>query len=319
LINNLLKNSSQTKANQISAEPSLFLEMDQKKSLKRNNQLNITAIMVPITVSVMLLLVKTYGYFITDSLSILSSLLDSMMDIVVSVFNMVAVIYASKPADEDHRFGHNSIEDIVGLIQATFIATSAFLILYKAVNSFIEPQVITNSVEGVWLMVFSFAGSFLIVLYQKIILSKTKSVVVESDMMHYLTDVLMNGAIIIALLLSSYPGLGILDPILASVIAFYILWAAIKIGRRSFNSLMDMELEESEKEKIQKLLLINKQIKGYHDLKTRRSGNRVFVQIHIDLDRKLSLDESHDIIEDLEEEIEKIWLQTDVIIHADPV
>lgn len=319
MINNLLKNSSQTKANQISAEPSLFLEMDQKKSLKRNNQLNITAIMVPITVSVMLLLVKTYGYFITDSLSILSSLLDSMMDIVVSVFNMVAVIYASKPADEDHRFGHNSIEDIVGLIQATFIATSAFLILYKAVNSFIEPQVITNSVEGVWLMVFSFAGSFLIVLYQKIILSKTKSVVVESDMMHYLTDVLMNGAIIIALLLSSYPGLGILDPILASVIAFYILWAAIKIGRRSFNSLMDMELEESEKEKIQKLLLINKQIKGYHDLKTRRSGNRVFVQIHIDLDRKLSLDESHDIIEDLEEEIEKIWLQTDVIIHADPV
>lgn len=293
--------------------------MDKENRLQKNNHLNISAILVPITVSIILLLAKTYGYFTTDSLSILSSLLDSLMDVLISGLNMAAVIYASKPADEDHRFGHNSIEDIVGLIQATFIATSAFLILYKAVDSFINPVAISNNITGVWVMVFSVIAALIVVIYQKIILKKTKSVVVEADMMHYFTDVLINGAIIVSLLLAVNPQLQILDPILAALIAFYILSAALKIGKRSFNNLMDKELEDCEKEQIHKLIDANKKVKGHHAFKTRRSGNRVFVQLHVELDKSLDLQEAHDIVDEIEKEIEEMWLETDVIIHTDPV
>jgi ferrous-iron efflux pump FieF len=293
--------------------------MNNNHNIQKNNKLNITAILVPITASIMLLLAKTYGYFVTDSLSILSSLLDSFMDVFISALNMVAVIYASKPPDEDHRFGHNAIEDIVGLIQATFIATTAFFVLYKAADSFIHPTTIDDNMIGVWVMVFSVVMPLLVVIYQKMIIRKTKSIVVESDMMHYLTDVLVNGAIIISLLLAINPKFRIIDPILAALIALYILSSAIKIGKRSFNNLMDMELEEGQKDKIRALIDGNKKIKGYHAFKTRRSGNRVFVQIHIEVDKKLSLDKAHDIVDTLEADIANIWLESDVIIHLDPI
>lgn len=289
------------------------------QSLKDNHQLNIKAILVPICVSLILFAVKTYGYFVTGSLSILTSLLDSMMDVIISSLNMAAIIYAAKPADADHSFGHNSIEDIMGLMQATFIATSAFFILYKAGINFMAPQAINHNMIGAWVMIFSFAFASIIVLYQKMILAKTNSVVVESDMLHYLSDVLINGAIIISLFLASNPNLKLLDPILASVIAFYILFSAFKIGKRSFDNLMDKELENGEREQIENLIKKEKQIKGYHALRTRRSGNRIFVQLHIDLDKGLSLEEAHDIIDSLEKKIAAMWLEADVIIHTDPV
>lgn len=293
--------------------------MTQSEKIIKNTKLNITAISLPITISAILIIAKIYGFFITGSLSILSSLLDSLMDVIISTINAFAIIYASKPPDEDHRFGHNSIEDIVGLMQATFIATSAFLILYKAGTVFIEPREITNNITGVWIMVASTIGAFLIVIYQKIVIKKTKSVVVESDMMHYLTDFLVNIAIVISLLLATNNKFMFLDPILASLIAIYVLSAAFKIGKRSFDNLMDKELSDEEKTKIINLINKQKEIKGFHAFKTRRSGNRVFVQIHVELDKNLILDDAHQIIDILERKIEDIWLESDVIIHSDPV
>lgn len=289
------------------------------ETITQNSKLNVSAILLPICVSLILFLMKSYGYFVTGSLTILTSLLDSLLDVIISSFNMMAVIYAAKPPDEDHSFGHNSIEDIVGLMQATFIASSAFFIFYKAVIDFVDPQPITHNEFGAWIMIASLGFASIIVIYQKIILAKTKSVVVESDMMHYLTDLLINGAIIISLFMASNPKFRLLDPILATIIASYVLISAFRIGKRSFNNLMDKELEEEEKDKILKLINQQTEIKGYHALKTRRSGNRVFVQMHIDLDQNLSLKSAHDIIDDLEKKIGEIWLEADVIIHTDPV
>jgi len=260
-----------------------------------------------------------YGYFVTGSLSILSSFLDSFMDAFVSGLNMAAVIYASKPPDADHPFGHNSIEDIVGLMQATFIATSAMFILYKAFDNIINPQIVENNIIGIWIMIISLILSLFIVIYQKYIIRKTKNIVVESDMMHYLSDVLVTAAIILSLFLSSYQGLGILDPILASLIAFYIFSAALKIGKRSFNNLMDKELSLDEQNKVKKIIENDSKVKGYHAFKTRRSGNRIFVQMHVELDKNLSLFEAHDIVDALEDKISDLWLESDVIIHMDPI
>lgn len=283
------------------------------------HSLNFKGILLPIVISCILLAVKAYGWAVTGSLSILSSLLDSTLDLIISLLNMFAVIYAAKPPDKDHRFGHNSIEDIVGLIQSTFIATSGLFILYEAVNRFISATPITHYQTGIIVMLISLLGSLIIVSYQKFIFYKTKSIVIEADMLHYLTDFLVNGAIIVSLLLVSRTGFVILDPILASIIAIYIIFTAIKIGKRAFNGLMDHELTHDEKSKIKDLIKQDPDIKGSHEFKTRRSGSRVFIQLHIELDHKLSLKEGHDIGHRLEQKLKTLWPQTEIIIHTDPV
>ena len=269
--------------------------------------------LVPLIISAILLVIKIYGFAVTGSLSILSSLLDSAMDLFMSSLNMVAIIYAAKPADDDHRFGHNSIEDIAGLIQASLIGASALFILYHAFDGFLNPKQISNNITGIWIMVTSLVATSVIVIYQKIIIRKTKSIVVEADVLHYLTDFLINGAIIISLILATNPSFQILDPILGALIAFYVINAALKIGKRSFDNLMDRELEETEKEKIKAVIDKNKDVKGYHELRTRRSGSRIFIQVHAELDKKLNLEKAHDIAEKLEEDIGKIWQEAEIM------
>jgi ferrous-iron efflux pump FieF len=289
-----------------------------KRKLK-NHQLNLKALLFPIIASTILLLIKSYGWFATDSLSILSSLLDSTFDLIVSILNILALIYASKPPDNEHRFGHNSMEDIVGLIQATFVGASGVFIIYEAIRRFINPEQIREYETGILVMFVSLIVALAIVIYQKITFRKTKSIIVESDMMHYMTDFLINGSIIISLFLVSKTGIEIIDPILATLIAIYIIHAALKIGKRSFNHLMDHELDDDEREKIKELVYKDKNIKGHHAFKTRRSGSRVFIQIHIELDKKLSLEEGHDIADRLEKKLGKAWEPAEIIIHTDPV
>ena len=284
-----------------------------------HNKLNFKAILIPIIISFILLIIKAYGWIITGSLSILSSLLDSTLDLIISLLNMVAIFYAAKPPDEDHRFGHNSIEDIVGLAQASFITASGLFILYEAIHRFFVPTQIIHHEAGILVMSISLVASLIIVIYQKLVFKKTKSVIVESDMMHYLTDFLINGAIIVSLLAMSKNRSSIIDPILASIIAFYIIYAAKNIGIKAFNALMDHELKPDEKLKIKTLIKSDPNIKGCHELKTRRSGSRIFMQLHIELDHKLSLKAGHDIADKLEKRIQNLWEQTEIIIHTDPV
>ena len=283
------------------------------------NKLNFRAILFPILISAILLLIKIYGWVVTDSLSILSSLLDSTLDLVMSILNMMAVIYAAKPPDHDHRFGHHSIEDIVGLVQATFIATSGLFIIYEAVQRFVNPPQINAYDTGILIMTLSLILSLVIVIYQKIILKKTKSMIVESDMMHYATDLLMNFSIIISLFLVSKTGITIIDPILATIIALYIIHSAFQIGKRAFNDLMDHELGDDQKDKIKEIVKSYGEIRGCHELKTRRSGSKVFIQMHIELDKNMTLNQAHDVADDLEKDLAKLWNQSDIIIHTDPV
>ena len=283
-----------------------------------NSHLNIKAILLPIVISILLIIFKSYGFSQTNSVSILASLLDSIMDVVVSLINITAVIYATKPADEDHKFGHNAIEDIVGLIQATFIATSALFIIYKAVTNFTTKQTIANNSDGILVMAISTAALFLIIIYQKITIKKTNSVIVKSDSLHYTSDILANLAIIISLILTTNPKLKLIDPILAMLIASYIIFSAYEIGKTCFDNLMDKELEEAELQEIKKTITSQEGVKDYHKLKTRRSGNRIFIQAHIELDRKLSFIKAHQITDQLEETLLNKYKNSEIIIHSDP-
>lgn len=283
-----------------------------------HNKLNKKAILLPITISTLLIIIKLYGFDQTNSASIFASLLDSIMDVSISVINMIAIIYAAKPADEDHKFGHNSIEDIVGLIQATFIATSALFIIYKAIFNIQHTQHVTNNIDGIIIMSISTIALIIVVIYQKFIISQTNSTIVKSDNLHYTSDILTNITIIISLFITLKPQLKLIDPILALLIAIYIIFSAFEIGKRCFDNLMDKELGETEQQNIKKIITHHPGVKGYHKLKTRRSGNRIFIQAHIEIDKNLSFKDAHHITDQLEDKLLDNYQNSEIIIHSDP-
>jgi len=284
-----------------------------------HHNLNRWALIFSVGVSILLVLVKAFGWVQTDSLSLLSSLLDSSLDVIISLLNMLAVMYAAKPADDDHRFGHNAIEDIVGLIQATFIGASGLFLLYEAAFRFNNPHAITDSVLGIKVIFLSLLGTLAIIIFQTHIARKTNSLVLKADLLHYSTDFLVNSAIIFSLYVSGSSKYSFVDPLVASLIAIYILRASLKIGIRAFDHLMDKELPDDKLAEIKKLIKAEKGILDYHLLKTRRSGSRKFIQLHIEVDEKLNLRKAHDIADSLEKKLEALGKEVEAIIHIDPV
>lgn len=262
--------------------------------------------------------VKGYGWNQTDSVSLLSSLLDSTIDVLVSCLNLAAVIYAAKPADDDHRFGHNAIEDIVGLVQASLIAASGAFLLYEAVPKFFSGSVVQEQETGLWVMVVSIVAPLVIVLYQRMVRKKTKSVVLEADSLHYLSDLLMNAVILASIYIAASPSYAWVDPVLGSLIAVYIMYSAFKIGMRSFNHLMDKEVSDEDREKIITAIEMQEGILGYHALKTRYSGSKAFIQLHIDVAGDQNLRQAHEIADALEEKLIGLFHDAEVIVHLDP-
>lgn len=272
------------------------------------------AAFAPIIISALLIILKIYGWVVTGSLSIFSSLVDSFLDILISGINLVAIFYALKPADEDHRFGHSAIEDIAGFAQAAFIFGAALIILLEGVNHLFNPEIIAKSDVGITIMLIVILLTFSLVIFQKYVSKKTGSLIVAADSVHYQTDVLMNLSIIIAL----YLNVKYLDSILAIVIALYISRSAWKIGKRSFDNLMSKEMPDEMKKMIYKIIERQQDIKGFHELKTRFSGSKVFIQMHIELGKDLSLLAAHRITDKLERELHSEFPESEVIIHQDP-
>jgi ferrous-iron efflux pump FieF len=284
------------------------------KSIANLGILKIAAF-APIIISALLIILKIYGWVLTGSLSIFSSLVDSFLDIIVSTINLFAIFYALKPADEDHRFGHTAIEDIAGLGQAAFIFGAALIILLEGFNQFFNPLAILYSHVGINIMLIVIFFNLALVIFQKYASRKTNSLIVSADSVHYETDVLMNLGIIFSL----YLNIKYLDPILAIIIALYISKSAWKIGVRAFNNLMSKEMPEEMKQKIYKIIAEQSGIKGFHQLKTRFSGRKAFIQMHIELSKALSLLEAHHITDKLEHDLAKEFADLDVIIHQDPI
>lgn len=288
------------------------LSSDLERTLKR-------VAWASISVALILLIAKFWAWWVTDAVSLMSSLADSLFDLVVSSINFFAIRYAIKPADDDHRFGHSSIEDIMALGQFTFICGSMLFVVGQAAVTLIEGHVATAPQAGINVMIFSLILTFGLVMYQRKVFRQTGSLIVKSDSLHYLGDLLMYVSVIISLGAMKYLGIQWLDPIMAMVIALYIMKEAWEVGQRGFHNLMNREMPDSEKEKIHELLKNYPDIRGYHQLKTRYSGLKAFIQMHIELDRNLSFLQAHDIAERLEHKIETLFPNSDIMIHQDPV
>lgn len=272
-----------------------------------------------VTVATFLLSAKLYTWWKTDSLAMLSSFTDSVFDVVTSVINLLAVRYALKPADDDHRFGHTSIEDIAGLAQCAFIFAGMALIVLQSVERLTNPHTLLEHPElGVGVSLAGMVLTTLLVVFQTYVTRRTKSLVVAADRLHYAGDVLFNLGVLVAFVLSSYLGFAWADAAIAIVIAVIVLWSNRTIGIRAFNNLMDREMPDEEKKHLLALIDGAEGILGYHNLKTRYSGTKPFIQLHVDMDAKLNFREAHTIIDALEKRILGAFPGADVIVHPDP-
>jgi ferrous-iron efflux pump FieF len=240
------------------------------------------------------------------------------MDVGASLLSFVAARYALMPADDDHRFGHGKVEDIAALAQATFIAGSGVFVLIEAGRRFLNPAAISHEWLGIVVMLLSSVLIAVLLAFQRYVVSKTGSMIVKADAAHYKTDLLINALVIISLLLVSSFGFQSIDMLLALLIAFYILLGAWEIGKEAFDKLMDKELPDEHRQLILETILKHESVEGVHDLRTRLSGSSEFIQFHLELDGKLSLQKAHDIAEAVEEALHAHFPVAEVLIHTDP-
>jgi len=272
-----------------------------------------------VTVAIIIIVMKFAAWLATDSLSLLSSLVDSVLDVMASMISLLAVRYALMPADEDHRFGHGKAEDIAAFSQSAFIAGSALFIAVEAFSRFLNPQKIAYEGVGIAVMAVSTVLTAALITYQRYVIIKTNSSAIKADSLHYQVDLLVNIIVIVALMLTSRLGWLVIDPIFALMIAGFILFSAYRVASQAFDNLMDKEFSDAEREKIIGAVLDHPEVKGIHDLRTRSSGIKPFIQFHLELDGSISLDEAHNISDAVEIQVEKLYPTAEVLIHQDPV
>jgi len=265
-----------------------------------------------------LVMVKASAYFDTKSVAVLSSLADSALDFLASVLTFIAVRFALTPADEGHRFGHGKAEPLSGLGQAAFVAGSAVLILVEAVSRFHTPTPVEDGSLGIAVMIFSLSVTLTLVAFQRYVVRKTASTAIGADALHYTGDVLMTLGVIASLYLSSNLGITWADAVFGVGISAFMLVNAIRIAVTAVGGLMDHELPEDERSAIIAAARRHAKVKHVHELRTRSSGLQKFIQMHIVLDRELTLLEAHRISDEVEAAVQSAFPGADVIIHQDP-
>lgn len=265
-----------------------------------------------------IIVAKLIGWFMTSSLSILATLVDSLLDIVASIMNLLAVSYALQPPDEDHRFGHEKAEDIAAFTQAAFITGSALFVIATALRRFFTPEVVHPNIIGIYVMVFSVCVTGALVYFQSYVIKRTQSAAIKADSLHYFSDLITNFCIIIALIIQQYWPVKWLDPCLAVIISGYMIKSGWHIAISAFNNLMDREFDNEQREKIFHIIHAHPEVKGVHDLKTRWAGNKPFIQFHLELDGDMPLRQAHTIADEIESKVLEAFPYAEIFIHQDP-
>ncbi|MEO5335520.1 MAG: cation diffusion facilitator family transporter [Magnetospirillum sp. WYHS-4] len=269
-------------------------------------------------VATTLIAAKFSAWMMTDSVALLSTLIDSFLDVAASLVNLMAVHHSLQPADRDHRFGHGKAEPLAGLGQAAFIGGSGVFLLLQAGERLAHPRAVDNTTVGLAVMGLSILLTLVLVLFQKSVVKRTGSVAVAADSLHYQTDLLVNASVAVSLVLVAQFGWGVADPLFALAIVAYILHGAWKIGRDSLDHLMDREMPEADRLNIRELVVGHPGVIGMHDLRTRLAGMRAFVQLHLEMPGHLTLAEAHEIAEQVMYKIEAAYPNAEVLIHEDP-
>ncbi len=268
----------------------------------------------------LLIIIKVVIGIMSGSVAVLASAVDSVLDLIISAFNYFAINKAEQPADEKFNYGKGKIEALAAVIEGTIIATSGCYIMYHAIKKAYVGETTNYLGESMMVMGISLVITIALVLFLNYVAKKTNSLVIKSDALHYKTDVLTNGAILVSLFLVYETGYEIIDSIAGGIIAIYIIYSAYDIIKEGVYILLDAALDEETVQKIKDILDNCSELNDYHYLKTRRSGNTNFVDVHLVFHEKISLMEAHNIADKIEEKIEQIDPKEEWVInsHLDP-
>lgn len=271
-----------------------------------------------IATAFVLISVKLAAAIATGSVSLLSTLLDSLMDSAASLLNLFAVMQALVPPDREHRFGHGKAEALAGLGQAAFVTGSAVFLFIQVIGRLIDPQPIARSGLAIGVLVFSIVVTIVLVRYQRSVVRRTNSLAIRSDSAHYFGDLMVNVAVIVAILLTSQLGWLYADPLIAAGVGAYILYMAWGIAKDALDMLMDRELPDADRARIKALAAQDPRVISVHDLKTRASGRQYFIQLHLEMDGRMSLEQAHEVADAVEMRLYEAFPEAEVIIHQDP-
>ncbi len=278
------------------------------------------ATIVSTSVAGLLVLIKMTVGILSGSIAVLASAIDSMLDLLVSLFNYFALHTAEKDPDENFHYGRSKIEPLAAVIEGVVVTFSALFIFYEALAKIVRPREMSHMSESIAVMIVSFIITALLVTFLNYVAKKTKNMVIRADALHYKTDLFSNGAVLMALVLISYTAEELIDPILGIVIAIYMIYSAIPIIKEGVLMLLDAALETEEIEKIKNVLENESAISNYHYLQTRESGSHIFVSVHAVFNVSISLYDAHLVSDKLENKIRTLFegKKTHILVHMDP-
>jgi ferrous-iron efflux pump FieF len=274
----------------------------------------VTMVMVSLMIAT-----KAWAWLASGSASMLGSLTDSLMDITATLMSFLVLSYALRPADDDHRFGHGKAEALAGLGQAAFIAGSGCLLMFHGIERLINPVELSHSLLGVWVSIFAIACTLVIVFVQNKVVKHTESIAIKADSVHYKGDLILNAAVLLAILLAYY-GVLYADPLFAIGVAGYLLYNSWDIATESASHLMDKEIPDEEKQSIFEIARNHNDVYGVHGIRTRQGGKVKFIQLHLELDDNLPLIRAHKVADEVELMItQQFESEVDILIHLDPL
>ena len=277
-----------------------------------------SAALASITVAVILVALKAWASMRTGSTAMLGSLADSALDLIASLATLTGVWIASMPADEDHRFGHGKAEALAAIFQVMLIALSAFGIAIRAIMQLVEGGQTSAAEEGIAVSLIAIALTFALLGWQRYVMARTRSLAIATDHLHYKSDLFLNLAVIAALVLDQFAGFGMADPLFGLAIAAWLGWGAFTAARDAVDDLMDREWPEEKRLAFVEAAARHPELSNLHDLRTRTSGHRDFVQFHVDLPGDMTVEQAHDIIERVEEDLVGKFPGMELLIHIDP-
>lgn len=286
--------------------------------MKSAVSLNRGAAIASISVALLLVALKSWAAWSTDSAAMLGSLADSALDLVASLATLAGVWVASLPADERHRFGHGKAEALAAMFQVMLISISVVAIAFRAIEHYLAGARTQAAAEGIGVSFAAIAITLGLLAWQRYVIRQTGSLAIATDHVHYKSDLFLNLSVVAALALDQYAGLRFADPLFGIVIAGWLGWSAWSAAQDAIEQLMDREWPVEKKERFLATMAAQPDLKGVHDLRTRTSGNQDFVQFHVWVDPNMTVRQAHRVMDDIEARLKTEFPDVEMIIHPDP-
>lgn len=292
--------------------------MTTAKTAAKHSKLSTRAALASVALALVLLVAKGWAAYVTNSTAMLGSLADTALDLLASLTTLMGVRIAAQPADLDHRFGHGKAEALVALAQVALITASAIGIMWRAVERLAQGAATEDMGAGIAVSLLAIALTFGLLWYQGQVIARTGSVAIKTDNIHYKSDLMLNGAVIVALILDQALHVAGADAIFGIGIALWLVWGGYRASSEAVNQLMDREWPEEERREFLEAAGQFDELRGLHDLRTRKSGTLRFVQFHVWVPADWTVQEAHDRLDEAEEELQRLFPDLEILIHVDP-